>query len=102
MYQFDENISPADKEFWGVNRGLPMEKPVSRGMIDGKNNILEYPCKEIGRTVPFFEELPKENGTMNEFLLSTINTLHDQEINLIQKNFKVKHLEQLPDGGITV
>jgi hypothetical protein len=54
-----------------------MEKPVSKGMLNGNKNILEYPCTDIGRSVPYFEELPKENGTMNDFLHKTINLLQD-------------------------
>ena len=44
MYQFAENVDEQSKEFWGHNEGLPMENPESRGMINGKTNILEYPC----------------------------------------------------------
>jgi hypothetical protein len=44
-------------------------------MLDGKHNIMEYPCKEIGKSVPYFEEIPRSNGTMNEFLLGTLELL---------------------------
>lgn len=54
MYQFDEKVKNSDREFWGENKGVPMEKPVSRGMINGNQNIMEYPCKEIGKSVPYF------------------------------------------------
>lgn len=82
---------------------MPMEKPKSWGMLNSnKNNIMNYPCKEIGKSVPYFEELPKNNGTINEYLLSTIEEMQQQEMNIVKKNFYVVGVENLPDGGITI
>ena len=55
MYQFAENADDETKIFWGENEGLPMNNPISHGMINGKNNILEYPCQDINRSVPYFK-----------------------------------------------
>ena len=52
-----------------------MVNPDSKGMIGTKRNIMEYPCKEIGKSVPYFEEIPRSNGTMNEYLMGTIELL---------------------------
>jgi hypothetical protein len=41
-----------------------MTRPESYGLLNGKQNIIEYPCKEINRTVPYFESL--DNLKQNE------------------------------------
>lgn len=57
---------------------MPMTNPKSWGMIDGKENVLSYPCKEINRSVPYFENLESTNMTINHYLDKTINKLHSQ------------------------
>jgi hypothetical protein len=55
-----------------------MKKPKSRGMINGKDNILGYPCKDINRTVPYFEQIEKSKfSDTNDYLTKTIDLLHD-------------------------
>lgn len=45
-------------------------------MIRGRNNILEYPCKDINRSVPYFEEFTDKNLTINHYLKGVIDNLH--------------------------
>ncbi len=80
-----------------------MLKPASKGLINGRTNILMYPCKEINRSVPYFEELDRGKYTDNNaYLTDTISLLHDQVVDYSDRNYPIKHLEQLPDGAITV
>ncbi len=80
-----------------------MLKPQSEGLINGKTNILMYPCKEIDRSVPYFEELDRTNyNDTTDYLTQTISLLHDQAVDYSDRNYPIKHLEKLPDGAITV
>lgn len=61
-----------------------MLKPESRGLINGKRNVLEYPCREANHSVPYFKdissykELDKINyADINKYLTSIINMLHE-------------------------
>ncbi len=60
MYQFDNNTSKEDRDFFGINEGYPLINPQSHGMINGKTNILSYVCEDVNRTVPYFEEYSRE------------------------------------------
>lgn len=53
-----------------------MQRPESWGMINGNKNILEYACKEINRSVPYFEELDRSNMSVNGYLNVTLNKLY--------------------------
>ncbi len=65
-----------------------MQNPYSSGILNGKNNILEYPCKEVNKTVPYFKELDKEmNNTVNNYLAETINTLNEKKIVYFDYNY---------------
>ena len=45
LFQFNENTTTQeDRDYFGMNEGLPMNKPNSRGMLTGGKNILEMPC----------------------------------------------------------
>ena len=80
-----------------------MLNPKTSGVINGKHNILEYPCKEINRTSPYFMKLNREKyQETNDYLFETINTLHQQDVDYSDRNFPIKHLDELPDGTITV
>jgi hypothetical protein len=71
-----------------------LQRPDSSGLINGRTNILSYPCKEVNRTVPYFEELDKSlYNTTNEYLTRTISLLHDQVVDYSDRNFPIKHLE---------
>ena len=55
-----------------------MYGPRSHGLINGRRNILEYPCKDVNRSVPYFEELDRSNYSDNNDYLTQITTLlHD-------------------------
>ena len=103
MYNFDSDATSETKDFWGDNRGVPMQNPKSRGLLNGKTNILEYPCKAANRSVPYFEELDSNQfESTSQYLTQIINLLHDQAIDFADNNYPVKHLDQFPDGTITV
>jgi hypothetical protein len=53
MYEFKNNTPAEDKEFFGNNPGEPFVLPKSQGMM---KNVLTTPCKEINKTVPYFQE----------------------------------------------
>ena len=67
-----------------------MLNPKTSGMIDGRRNILGYPCKEVNRSVPYFEELDhfRFNDT-NEYLTKTISLLHDQVVDYSDRNYPI-------------
>jgi uncharacterized protein YlzI (FlbEa/FlbD family) len=80
-----------------------MHNPESSGILNGKKNILEYPCKDINRTVPYFKELDKSaNDTVNQYLAKTLNKLNEKKIVYFDYNYKVEQLEEFPDGAITI
>ena len=54
MFTFDENIKEEEKKYFGKNEGIPLLNPKSEGMLKSGTNILDIPCKEINRTVPYF------------------------------------------------
>jgi hypothetical protein len=56
MYQFDQSISEEDKNFFGFNDGTPMNNPNSSGMLNGKSNVMNYPCNENNKSAPYFDE----------------------------------------------
>jgi len=60
MYSFENDTPKEDREFFGSNRGLPMNNPESSGMLKGGKGVLEMPCKEINRSVPYFEEIDEK------------------------------------------
>lgn len=64
-----------------------MQNPQSRGMINGNNNILGYPCKDIGKTVPYFKKMDESEGDINEYLIDVIRKLHAEKLVFSDKNF---------------
>ena len=53
--------------------------------------------------MPYFEPLDKAvYNTTTEYLTRTISLLHDQVVDYSDRNYPIKHLEQLPDGTFTV
>lgn len=66
MYQFNEDVPEADRNYFGHNEGRTMKRENnSTGMLTGGLNILETPCPEVGRTVPYFKELSLADGRVN-------------------------------------
>ena len=54
LYQFEDDVPNSDREFFGKNEGFPLSKHESKGMLKGGSNILETPCAQVGKTVPYF------------------------------------------------
>ena len=80
-----------------------MLKPQSRGLINGRTNILEYPCKEVNRSVPYFEELDRTKFlNTHDYLTNVTSLLHDQAVDYSDRNFPIENLDLMPDGTITV
>jgi len=56
MYEFDDSASQADREFFGYNDGTPWNMPNTSGMINGRGGVINYPCPQVNKTVPYFKE----------------------------------------------
>lgn len=54
MYSFENENDKASRDFFGYNEGTPWERPNSTGMLKANYNILNYPCPDTNRTVPYF------------------------------------------------
>jgi hypothetical protein len=55
MFEFDQGVSQADKDFFGYNEGKGWPKLDSAGMLNGHKNIQSYACNQINKTVPYFK-----------------------------------------------
>lgn len=102
MYQFNEGVPQSDRDFFGKNEGMPMRRPESSGMLKGGHNILEMPCKEVNRSVPYFEEVKKEQGSPNEIIFQIVDKLTEVDLDLNDKSNVIENLEKVPDGVITI
>lgn len=108
LYQFNENTTTQeDRDYFGMNEGLPMNKPNSRGMLTGGKNILEMPCQDINRSVPFFKELvknsqPEDANTLNKHIYKELDSLSQRDFDLSAKVGKIDGLELIPDGMIEI
>ena len=60
MFEFEKNVSQADKDFFGYNEGEKWPRLNSSGLLNGKKNIQSYPCNEVNKTVPYFKEFKPE------------------------------------------
>ena len=57
----------------------------------------------MNRSVPYFEALDRSiYNDSNEYLTRTISLLHDQAVDYSDRNYPISHLDQLPDGALTV
>ena len=54
LYQFDEEAKEGSVENFGYNKGEPIYRPKSDGMINGQTGVLQSACPDIGRTTPYF------------------------------------------------
>ena len=69
VYQFDASVPKKDREYFGYNTGSPLKSHESAGMLEGGKRILEIPCHELNRTVPYFVEIDLEKqGTQNQVI----------------------------------
>jgi hypothetical protein len=102
MYAFGPETNQEDRDYFGTNTGLPNER---KGML--QDGLLTTPCNEIGRNVPYFEELPKWgnmefNETMNEYVDRHFHYISLNPVNVHNKNEVVDGTELIPDGMIKV
>jgi len=103
MYSFEDDTPKEDREFFGSNRGLPMKNPDSWGMLKGGKNLLEMPCKDINRSVPYFEEIDeKKDGTMNDIVYNFFESISTTSVNFSVKSQNVPGLENVPDGMLKI
>lgn len=79
-----------------------MKRPKSSGMLQGGKNLLEMPCKEINRSVPFFKEILHGEKTPNEVVFDFFEAFSDEEINFSNKLQTLPGLEKIPDGILQI
>lgn len=78
-----------------------MEKPESAGMLKGGKNILESPCLEVNRSVPYF--VPTNPGnTANEQVYKVLHEMSEKELSLTLKHLQAVGAEEIPDGILTI
>ena len=59
-------------------------KPESSGMLSGGKGILEMPCKNINRSVPWFEEFDPTKGEYpNKFIYDKFDELSEKEVDFL-------------------
>ena len=127
LYQFNKSTTTeADRSYFGSNDGLPMQDPESFGMLKGGINVLEMPCGEVNRSVPFFVELQAEEEidvkaqkerhgdtkevlssgrnrtTLNQYMFEELLELGQEDLNLNAKQSSLAALYRVPDGMIEV
>lgn len=58
MYSFDDHSTQDTKDFIGYNEGIPINRPTSKGMLEGGTNVVQSKChnpeKNISKAVPYF------------------------------------------------
>lgn len=104
LYSFNkETATKEDEDYFGANEGLPMTRPKSSGMLQGGQNILEYPCSRINRSVPYFKKHDNFAGnSMNQEMYNLLDQMSFEFLDTYSKNNEIKGLEGLPDGMIEV
>ena len=72
-------------------------------MLSGKGNVYTYPCKEINKTVPYFNEYDPdvytESTSMQDYLFNALKKLHSLSISFETKDIHSPALDKLPDGA---
>ena len=58
----------------------------------------------MNKSVPYFKQFQQNNdsSTINEYLFKTIQSLHMQDIDFVDKNYPIDGLDGFPDGTFTV
>jgi hypothetical protein len=106
MYEFDKNISAEDIKFFGQNEGEPWYSVNSSGMLDGRKNVLTYPCNEVNKTVPYFKEFTPHNfhghNAMSDYIASVIKSFSETQLDFNDREYKIPELANLPDGAFKV
>ena len=63
MYSFNkETATQKDVEYFGFNQGQHITSPRSSGMLSSGKNILDYPCLQANRSVPYFKPYDEGSG----------------------------------------
>lgn len=80
MTDFASNATDETKAYWGYNTGTPWDNLQSEGLINGKENLMMYPCGDIEKLVPYFREWEdinknKQYKDVDSFLLSHLMNL---------------------------
>lgn len=101
LYQFANGTTQEDRDYFGYNEGVPLEKPRSAGMLKGGRNILESPCIEVNRSVPYFVPT-KEGMTANEQVYKVLHEMSEKDLSLTLKHLQAVGAEEIPDGVLTV
>ena len=101
LYNFDENVTEAEREFFGSNPGN-LNREGSYGMIG--DNIEQSICRDLNKSVPYFNEYEEsdEFPTMNSYIFNKVETLSNTHIVFNNKSFKYEELEAVPDGAVTL
>jgi hypothetical protein len=66
-----------------------MWKPSSSGMLQSGKNILDTPCKQINRSVPYFKIFEESNyggKTMNQHTWKVLDSLAENYLDTANKN----------------
>lgn len=75
-------------------------------MIGSKGNINQFVCQEQKKLVPFFQEFTTqaypEFESMNEYMFNQIGILSDEPLEMMDKNYDLAGLKDLPDGGVYI
>jgi hypothetical protein len=88
-------------DYVGFNEGKSMTSPKSSGMLQSGKNILNYPCTQINRSVPYFKKHDNTVGpSMNEHVFDLLDSMSAEFLDTYSKNNVIKGLENVPDGMI--
>ena len=77
-----------------------MMRPKSTGMLTGGKNVLEMPCYQVNRTVPYFKELSPSEGRSNEVVFDRFMELAKNNLSITLKHLSMPGSEHIPDGII--
>lgn len=71
-------------------------------MLKGGNNIMEMPCQEIEKTVPYFQELLIEDGIPNQVVFDIVSNLSEEALKMELRHEAIEGLERVPDGILNI
>ena len=67
MYQFGDDVSLEDRNFFGFNEGTPIRRADSSGMLDS-GTMLTMPCTEENKSVPYFKEFKEKTKSIYDYV----------------------------------
>lgn len=73
-------------------------------MLQSGKNILDYPCKEVNRSVPYFKKFDEKDygKTMNQHIWKVLDSLAENFLDTYSKNYEIGGLEEVPDGMVEI